>query len=111
MKNEMQFFIRKRADKEKLEAYGFKKENEAFCYRTKLLDNQFLMEVYIKDEEVYTKLLDIENECEYTLHTITGIKGEFVSTIRKAYESILINIRNKCFVDDVFKSDAAKAII
>ena len=72
MKNEMQLFMRKRADNDKLEAYGFKNENGVFCYRTRLLDGQFLMEVYIKDVEVQTRLLDIDSKCEYVLHTISG---------------------------------------
>ena len=111
MKNEMQFFIRKRVDNDKLEAYGFTKENETFCYQTKLLDGQFLMEVYINNGEVQTRLLDIESECEYTLHVVSSAQGEFVGAVRTAYGNVLSDIRNKCFIDDVFKSSSAKAVI
>lgn len=111
MKNEMQFFIRKRVDTEKLEAYGFQKNNGVYCYQTKLLDGQFLMEVSIKDGEVQTKLTDAESDCEYTLHVIADAQGEFVTAVRTAYENVLFDIREKCFVDDVFKSDSAKAVM
>lgn len=111
MKNEKQFFIKKRADNDKLEAYGFKNINGVFCYQTKLLDGQFLMEVYINDREVQTRLLDIDSKCEYILHTISGTQGEFVSSVRIAYEDVLSDIRSKCFIDDVFKSDSARAVM
>lgn len=111
MKNEQQFFIRKRVDNDKLEAYGFKKDNGTFCYQTKVLDEQFLMEVYIKDGAVQTRLLDVNNECEYTLHIVSGAQGEFVTAVRTAYEKVLLDIRDKCFADDVFKSDSAKAVM
>lgn len=111
MKNEMQFFMRKRVDNDKLEAYGFTKDNGSFCYRTKILDEQFLMEVYINNGEVQTRLVDIENECEYTLHVVSGAQGAFVGAVRMAYENVLSDIRDKCFIDDVFKSNSAKAVM
>lgn len=111
MKNEKQFFIRKRADHDKLKAYGFKNEDGIFYYQTKLFNEQFLMEIYIQDEEIHTRLLDINDKCEYTLHTISGVQGEFVTAVRLAYESVLFDIRDKCFVDDIFKSDGAKAVM
>lgn len=111
MKNEMQFFMRKRVDNDKLEAYGFTKDNGSFCYRTKILDEQFLMEVYINNGEVQTRLVDIENECEYTLHVVSSAQGAFVGAVRMAYENVLSDIRDKCFIDDVFKSNSAKAVM
>lgn len=111
MKDETQFFIRKRADNDKLKAYGFIKDNGSFCYKTKLLDGQFLMEVFIDDGKAETKLLDIDNDCEYTLHIVNNTQGEFVTSVRTAYENVLSDIRSNCFVDDVFKSDGAKAVM
>lgn len=69
------------------------------------------MEVYINNGEVQTRLLDVDNDCEYTLHVVSGAQGEFVGTVRTAYECALSDIRDKCFIDDVFKSDSAKAVI
>lgn len=111
MKNEMQFFMRKRVDNDKLEPYGFTKDNGTFCYRTKLLNGQFLMEVYIDNGEVQTRLLDIESECEYILHVVSSAQGEFVGAVRTAYGNVLSDIRSKCFIDDVFKSNSAKAVM
>lgn len=111
MKTENLFFMRKRVDNDKLLAYGFTKNKESFYYQTKLLDEQFLMEVYINNGEVQTRLLDIENECEYTLHIVSSAQGKFVGEVRTAYGNVLSDIRDKCFIDDVFKSDSAKAVI
>lgn len=111
MKKEIEFFAKKCTDENKLEIYGFKKENGVFFYQTKILDGQFLMLVYIKEGEVQTKLIDTDNECEYTLHNMSGIQGEFVAKVRTEYEDVLSDIRNKCFINDIFKSDDAKAIM
>lgn len=111
MKKEIHMFMRKRADGDKLNAYGFAEADGAFRYQTKLMDGQFLMEVYIKDGEVQTKLLDLDNGCEYTLHTISDAQGGFVTAVRTAYENVLLDICDKCFVDDIFKSDCAKAVM
>lgn len=111
MKNEIDFFARKRADGDKLRVYGFEEENGGLVYRTRLLDDQFLMEVFVESGEVRTRVFDIENECEYTLHVVNDAQGEFVGRVRSAYENVLSDIRDKCFADDVFKSAAAKAVI
>lgn len=111
MKDESQFFIQKRADRDKLNAYGFKEVRGTLCYRTELLDGQFLMEVCIAEETVMTKIFDVESQCEYTLHLVSSAQGEFVGTVRMAYEEVLSEIRDNCFVDDVFKSDGAKAVM
>lgn len=111
MKNETDFFVRKRMDDDKLKDYGFTEENGYLLFRTKLLEGQFLMEVHVKDGEIRTRLLDIENECEYILHVVNNAQGEFVGKVRIAYEDVLSDICDKCFADDVFKSGAAKAVI
>lgn len=111
MKKEIQFFARKRVDYDKLTAYGFTKEKEDFFYRTKLLDAQFLMEVCLRNGEIQTRLLDTENECEYILHLVDGAQGEFVGAVRAAYEGVLSDIRTQCFVEDVFQSDGARAVM
>lgn len=111
MKNETDFFVRKRVDEDRLRNYGFTEENGSFFFSKKLLDGQFLMEVHVKGSEILTRLLDVENECEYTLHIVSNAQGEFVGKVRIAYEDVLSHIRDKCFVDDVFKSETAKAVI
>lgn len=111
MKNETDFFVRKRVDEDRLRNYGFTEENEKFFFSKKLLDGQFLMEVHVKGSEILTRLLDVENECEYTLHIVSNAQGEFVGKVRIAYEDVLSDIRDRCFADDVFKSETAKAVI
>lgn len=111
MKDEALYFKRKKAVSEKLLNYGFTRQNSEYYYQTKILAEQFLMEVHIKDAAVMTKLWDIENDCEYVLHTVSGAQGEFVTSVRFAYEEVLAEICENCFVDDVFKSDSTKAVM
>lgn len=111
MKDESAFFIRNKIDKEGLLRFGFIEKNGEYHYRTSLLGGQFSMEVRICEGSVFTKLSDTENDCEYVLHTVSGAQGEFVGSVRMAYEEVLSQIRDQCFLADVFKSDSARSVI
>ncbi|MBQ7524579.1 MAG: MmcQ/YjbR family DNA-binding protein [Alphaproteobacteria bacterium] len=114
MKDETSLFARKRAVPEGLLAYGFGVEADGtFHCRTSLLGGCFVLEVCITSEpaSVYTELVDTESGCEYVLHNVPGAEGEFVGAVRQAYYAALADIRDKCFIDDVFKSPDARAVI
>ena len=111
MKDESSFYILKKADHERLLKYGFIEENGKHHYQTKILDGQFEVYINVYEDKVFTKLIDVENECEYVLHTVSGAQGEFVGSVRRAYEEVLSEIRDKCFIEDVFKSQITKAMI
>lgn len=111
MKNESNFFIRKRVDITKLIRYGFKLIGTRYVYKTFILDNQFELTVEIKDDEVNTLLYDIENEDEYILHILKDAQGEFIGSVRTAYYDVIEDIRDKCYINDIFKSENAREII
>ena len=48
-------------DKEKLKKFGFSKKEDCLFYSTLVLDNEFLLEIYILSENTYkTKLIEVE---------------------------------------------------
>ena len=96
----------------KLEAYGFKNNNNnCWFYQTKIFDNQFLLNVKITQSDVETEVVEIETDEPYTLFLAENVVGNFVGTVKSEYEKVLNDISNKCFFCDTFKSSQAKKII
>lgn len=84
-------------DKEKLLKFGFKESNNNFFYSVTIIDGQFNLIIYIKDETtIETKLIDCISNEEYRLHLIDGVEGKFVGKICDIYENILKEIADKC---------------
>lgn len=111
MKDERLFFARRRAVPARLREYGFWEEDGGFRFCTGLLDGQFRLEVTVREEQVGTRLLDAAEGTEYILHGVHGAQGEFVGTVRAAYEAALAEIRSRCFADAVFQTRDAETAI
>lgn len=106
--------------KDKLLPYGFKKNGTVYDYETKIVDNQFTMQVEIsatsnskvnKEKQITTKVIDTATNEEYVLHTVKNASGLFVVKVRNEYEAVLKDIIEKCYEKEVFKSDDAKMIV
>ncbi|MGI6153992.1 MAG: MmcQ/YjbR family DNA-binding protein [Christensenellaceae bacterium] len=70
------------------------------------------MYVAITEEgRVYTKVVDPLSGDEYVLHHSAGAGGAFVGMVKADYETVLLEIAQKCFEPDVFKSDYAQKVI
>ena len=97
------FFKNKKAEKQKLLDFGFKKNGQIFVYETKFLNNSFSLTVRVgKDSKVTTEVVELETGDVYTLH-LTDAEGSFIGEIREEYSKILEQIEEKCFEPDVFK--------
>lgn len=98
---------------EQLASFGFVLEDGAYCYRTALLDGAFAMQVTIlaRDGSVSALVTDNDMDTPYTLHLAPGATGAFVGRVKAAYEQVLAEVAHACFSTEIFKSDAAKAII
>ena len=100
----------KRVNFERLENFGFKKENGKFVYRTDLPLCRMEMTVCINESgEVSAEVTDGGEE--YVLHHVTGAVGAFVGQVRAEYDDVLENIFKNCFDTDVFKSDYTKKVL
>ena len=97
---------------EKLIKYGFCKENNLYNYSKNILENQFLLKVTVDcNGNVLTQIIDINSDEEYILHLLKDSTGEFVGSVRKEYEKILTDIKEKCFERNIFKSLQTQTVI
>ena len=116
-----ELFAKRRLVPEKLLAYGFCKEGDAYAYQTVLPASRFELTVSVApaDEDssaggacqVSTVLMDAASHEEYTLHRVPGAAGAFVGAVRDAYEAALLDIAEQCSERDVFKTANARAVI
>lgn len=104
-------FERKKVNFEKASCYGFVKTDDLYTYK-RTLDNGFLMTVRLSEAgKVTAEIIDTESNEPYTLHLSDDASGSFVGNVRMQYEALLIDIADKCFERDVFKSDIAARLI
>ena len=95
-----------------LVAYGFIKENNEYKYSTNILNNRFTLFITIdKDSNLKTQMIDNAFNEEYTAHLHPLASGEFVQKLQNIYESILEDIKAKCFNSEIFNTTQSKDII
>jgi len=98
-------------DFQKIIVFGFVKENDYYKYCEKILNELFLVEVYVFDNgEVKGKIIDLDSGELYTNFRVAENTGEFVGKVKDEFESILINIRDNCFSKNFFVSNQANRI-
>lgn len=97
---------------QKLKDYGFKKIHNKYQFETSIFDRQFNMFVFITEGgEISTKVIDNSSQEEYILHLMRNSAGEFVGKVKRDFEKVITDIRDKCFEKDIFKSEQAKLIV
>ena len=95
-----------------LQKYGFVKKENSFVYVKDIFASRFNLTIKISlNGEITTKLIDKEVNDEYILHLVEFANGEFVTSIKMEYESVLKDIQSKCFKKQVFRSFQAKNVI
>ena len=111
MRDETAFFKDKKADTSRLISFGFSQEGTKYAYQQPILDGVFVLYVLIDGDRVFTNVTDAKSKTEYCLHNVSGADGKFIGKVRMEYEQILTKIRDKCFIQHVFKTRAAEAVI
>lgn len=89
--------------------YGFKRINNKYIYKQYISD-EFYVEIVYEKNNLRSKVVEID-ECEYLLVDIKSSNGSFVSKIKLKYESIIDDIIDKCFDNDIFKYNQTKRVI
>ena len=93
----------KRVNFERLENFGFKKENGKFVYRTDLPLCRMEMTVCVNESgEVSAEVTDGGEE--YVLHHVTGAVGTFVGQVRAEYDDVLENILKTVLIPTFLKA-------
>ena len=85
----------------KLLEYGFIKDKNEYHYLVNILNDDFSMEVIISNDNIKTKLVDLNTNLEYTNHKLKD-KGEYASLVYNSYIEVLNDIKNKCYDKDYF---------
>ena len=111
MRNLEKYFTKRAINYSKLIKYGFKKDENKYIYKTKILDNAFEVKVIISDTEKYSKIIELEDNIEYVLVDVEDATGEFVGNVRNEYENVIKDIVEKCTNKEVFKNNQTKEII
>ncbi len=99
--------------------YGFREKKQknqnnekiTYYYEKEICDNQFKIIVLVKDNKLFSKVIDLFDNEEYVLVDIEDAAGEFVGRIRQEYEIVLDDIIEKCTVKNVFKQKQSKQVI
>lgn len=105
-------FKNMKADYKKLSDYGFVEKGSEWVYSAELSVDGFIMNVSIsKTASVSAQIIDRELNEPYTLHLVDEAAGGFVGKMRSEYESILTDIAQHCFNNDIFKTDNSKRLI
>lgn len=112
MFKENNFFTHKKIVWEQLEPYGFVKTEAGYLYHQALAEKQFTLNVMIDAAgNIQTELLDNLTGSEYILHKVNNSQGEFVGSLRAAYENELTAIAQSCFQPDYFQTPTAQALL
>ncbi len=107
---EEDIFKKSSPDYDKLLEYGFYYDESKYYYRKKILSDSFEIQIVVEDDRVSGTIYDIEMNDEYLGFRIEDHIGEFAGIIRNEFMSLLIDIREKCFLMNSFVSHQANRI-
>lgn len=104
--------INKKIITERLIPFGFSYLDNVYSYKSEILGGRFLLELYVlKGEELWTRLSEKATNEEYVLHLISKAIGEFIGSIREAYNAAIENFINNCCATEIFKGEQTKLVI
>lgn len=101
----------RRADPEKLRAYGFRETDGAYLYEQPLLNGAFTLRVRVRADGVGACLIDAATDEPYTLFLVEDAQGSFIGEVRAAYCDALSAVAEACFAKTVFQSGYSQSVI
>ena len=99
---EKDIFKKYKVDYNKLIDYGFKKNNDKYIYETKFLNDSFKCIIEIEKDHILGNVYDLEFNDKYDQFRVKDVIGEFVNNVKEEYIKILKDIRDKCFIPNLF---------
>ena len=103
-------FSKYRVDYDKLIPFGFTNDNGIYSYSINIHNNSFRLVITITNDTIDGKLIDNEFNDIYTQIDIEDEVVSFISILQNEVEQELINIRNNCFIGELFKSKQANRV-
>ena len=107
---ENDIFKKYKVDLNKVIDYGFKKKNDKYVYETKFLNDSFKCIIEINNNKISGNVYDLEFNDLYDQFRVKDVIGEFVNNVKEEYIKILIDIRDKCFIPNLFIYDQSNRI-
>lgn len=101
----------RRADPEKLRAYGFRVTDGAYLYEQPILDGAFTLRVRVRADGADACLIDAATDEPYTLFLVEDAQGSFIGEVRAAYCDALSAVAEACFAKTVFQSGYSQSVI
>lgn len=110
MSFEDEIFLKRKVILERLESFGFVKNEVVYIYKRTLL-NEFLAIIQIdKFGEVKGTIYDLSSNEEYINYRNKNFNGEFVNRVRNVYQLLLEEIAEACSIKRYFITDQANRI-
>lgn len=104
-------FANRKMDVSKALSFGFTEKDGLYYYTALLPKTQMETRVVLnKDGLLRAEVYDVPNQQVYLLANVPSARGPFVQQVQAAFEQILIQIADQCFVHDVFQSRQAQDI-
>ena len=97
--NIKEVFKKSKVNTKTLSKYGFIKNNNIYTYTKDILDDfKLIVEI---NEEVSIKVIDKDLDEEYTAIYVES-EGTFVNTVKEEVLKVLLDIKDKCFIESYF---------
>ena len=104
-------FANRKVDVSKALNFGFVEKGGLFYYTVALPKTQMEARVVLKKDGLFrADVYDVPNQQVYLLANVPAARGSFVQQIQTAFEAVLMQIADHCFVGDVFQSHQAHDI-
>ncbi len=107
-----EYFNNYRIDTEKLEKYGFNKENDTYKYETTILNEDMKVIITVLSDRTFDyKVIDNNINEPYDLIFVEDATGDYVGKARQEFENVIEDIKEKCSEKDIFKTPQSKQVI
>ena len=101
MKLADELFIKHTLIENTLLPYGFQKDGDLYFYNSLIHNDEFELQIVIKNQKISAKLIEKEFHEEYTQINMESTGG-FINSLKEECGKVLLNIRDKCFKKESF---------
>ena len=110
MNIELDLFKKYRVNYDKLLKYGFNKNKGTYIIEKHILDGRLKVIITIDESNhIFGNIIDLDTSEEY-IGFRTNSNGEFSNLVREAYSKVLVDIRDKCFISNLFLNEQTNRI-
>ncbi len=97
--------------RENILEFGFQEQNSVFTYSKKILNDEFILKVEIKNNVIKSTVIETVLNERFVLYDVEGAHGSFVAQMRKEYNDLIDDIKEKCCKKSIFKTQNANLLI